>query len=258
MVDTLEKFEEGILDKDSVKARDFILFKRQLYAMYEVQNRSVSEHELYSFDVERSNLRWLYRANTDYVQEMRKVDALDQLADHSRLGKDEVFRKRALNPRRIKGDGAFASAYGLYAYAPYLTIYLGTTLPVLGAVAAGLYGMLAFSESQIINSIHIIKDGSENHGRLRVTVGESAFTTSEIIVDVRDVNSIVALGNDDLGDDNVDGNVLRIKRYFSQSLNKWVEAERALTLPGDAFRDRAFLDWIIADKSDEGALADDF
>jgi len=36
VVDTLEKFEEGLLDKNSPKAREFILFKRQLYAMYEV------------------------------------------------------------------------------------------------------------------------------------------------------------------------------------------------------------------------------
>lgn len=53
MVDTLEKFEQGLLDKDSPRAREFILFKRQLYSMYEVQNRSVSEHELFSFEVER-------------------------------------------------------------------------------------------------------------------------------------------------------------------------------------------------------------
>lgn len=123
-----------------------------------------------------------------------------------------------MNPRRIKGVGAFASAYGLYAYAPYLTIYLGTTFPMLGAVALGLYGMLAFSESKIINSISIIDDEeSEHHGRLIVTVGESAFRTSEIVVDVRDICSIVALGNDDLGNDNVDGNVLRIKQHFSVS-----------------------------------------
>lgn len=72
---------------------------------------------------------------------------LDQVADHSKLGKDEVFRRRALNPRRLKGLGAFASAWGLYAYAPYLAVYMGATMPMLGAVFAGVYGMLSFSES---------------------------------------------------------------------------------------------------------------
>lgn len=147
VVDTLEKFEEGLLDKDSPRAREFILFKRQLYAMYEVQNRSVNEHELFSFEVERHNLSWLYNANTEFVQEMHRVDQNDQLADYTRLGKDEVFRRRALSPRRFKGLGAFASSWALYSYAPYVAMYFGATFPILGAVCAGLYGMLQFSES---------------------------------------------------------------------------------------------------------------
>jgi len=35
VVDTLNKFEDGILDKNSPKARDFVLFKRPLNAMYD-------------------------------------------------------------------------------------------------------------------------------------------------------------------------------------------------------------------------------
>ena len=147
VVDTLEKFEEGLLDKDSPRAREFILFKRQLYAMYEVQNRSVNEHELFSFEVERNNLHWLYNANTDFVQEMYRVDQHDQLADYSRLGKDEVFRRRTLSPRRFKGLGAFFGSWAMYSYAPYIALYCGTSVPVLGAVFAGVYGMLQFSES---------------------------------------------------------------------------------------------------------------
>ncbi len=146
--------------------------------MYEVQNRSVNEHELFSFEVERKNLTWLYRANGEFIEEMHRVDQMDQIADHSRLGKNEVFKRKALNPRRLKGLGAFVSSYGLYSYAPYLAVYCGATLPMLGAVFTGLYGMLAFSESQIVNSIKIIKDGSENNGRLLIQVGDSPFTSS--------------------------------------------------------------------------------
>ena len=46
--------------------------------------------------------------------------------------------------------------------------------------------MLQFSESQIVNSIKIVKDG-ENSGKLLIKVGDSAFTSSEIIVDIKDV-----------------------------------------------------------------------
>jgi hypothetical protein len=115
--------------------------------MYEIQNRSVHEHELFSFEIDRSNLRYLYNANNDFIEEMRRADALDQLADHASLGTNEVFKRRALNPRRLKGITSFATSFGLYSYAPYLAVYLGSTVPVLGAVAAGFYGMLQFSES---------------------------------------------------------------------------------------------------------------
>lgn len=69
VVDTLEKFQQGVLDPSSAKAREFVLFKRELYALYEVQNRSKHEHELFSFTIERENLRSLYQANESYVNE---------------------------------------------------------------------------------------------------------------------------------------------------------------------------------------------
>ena len=256
VVDTLEKFESNVLDQNSPKARDFVLFKRQLYAMYEVQNRSVSEHELFSFNIERSNLRWLSQANLEYINSLNRVDQMDQLADFKSLGKDQVFKRRLLNPRRLKGVGALASSFYLYSYAPYLAVTLGSTLPVVGALATAVYGLLAFAESQVVNSITLIKDGSENHGRLRITINETIVASSEIIVDPKDIKSVVALGDDDLGEDNKDGNVLYIRRYFDVSTNAWVETERALSLPGDAFRDRQYLEWVISEKEGEGEVAD--
>lgn len=136
-----------MLDKSSPTARDFIVFKRQLYQMYEVQNRSVNEHELFSFKIDRENIKWLYKANVDFIAEMRRVEALDQLADFSSLSKGQVLKRKTLNPRRFKGLGAFASLAGIYSYLPYLTVYVGSTIPVFAMCAAGLYGMLAFAES---------------------------------------------------------------------------------------------------------------
>ena len=197
VADTLEKFEEGLLDKSSPRARDFVQFKRQLYQMYEVQNRSVIEHEVFSFDIRREDIRFLYNANLRYVNELQRTDTLDQLADNSRLGPNQIFKRRVLSPRRFKGLAAFASAYGFYSYAPYLAVYMGASLPVLASVGASVYGMLAFSESQIVNSITLIKDGGENHGKLLINVGTSAFSSTDIVVDAKHIHSIVALGNDD-------------------------------------------------------------
>ncbi len=36
VVDTLEKFEKNVLDRSSPAGKEFVMFKRQLYAMYEV------------------------------------------------------------------------------------------------------------------------------------------------------------------------------------------------------------------------------
>lgn len=70
-----------------------------------------------------------------------------------------------LDPARLKGLGAFAASYGIYSYLPYLAVYIGSTIPVLAACTAGVYGMLAFSDSNSINVIDVIPSG-ENQGKL--------------------------------------------------------------------------------------------
>ena len=74
VVDTLEKFEERVVDTSTQEGKQFVLFKRQLYQLYEVQNRSTAEHEQFSFVVERNNLKWLYNANLDFIDEMNYVN----------------------------------------------------------------------------------------------------------------------------------------------------------------------------------------
>jgi len=45
--------------------------------MYQVSHRSVHEHELYSFAIERENLKWLYRANQGFLDVIEKQNVLD-------------------------------------------------------------------------------------------------------------------------------------------------------------------------------------
>ena len=70
VVDTLEKYQQRVVNTKSEQGKEFILFKRQLYQMYEVQNHSIEEHEKFSQEIERKNLKWLYQANMDYVEEL--------------------------------------------------------------------------------------------------------------------------------------------------------------------------------------------
>lgn len=46
-----------------------------------------------------------------------------------------------LNPSRFKGMGGFLTAWGIYFYLPYITVFAGPTLPFIAACAAGLYGV---------------------------------------------------------------------------------------------------------------------
>ena len=77
VVDTLEKYQQRMVNTKADSGKEFVLFKRQLYQMYEVQNRSIDEHEEFSMTLERQNLRWLYQANLDYIGEMQRVSAFD-------------------------------------------------------------------------------------------------------------------------------------------------------------------------------------
>ena len=65
MADTLERYT-GTLDLNTPEGRQFYVFKRQLYKLYEIKNRSVDEHEALSFKMERENLKWLWESNLNY------------------------------------------------------------------------------------------------------------------------------------------------------------------------------------------------
>lgn len=121
--------------------------------------------------------------------------------------KGSVYRRKVLDPLRLKGLGAFAATYGIYSYLPYLAVYVGSTIPIVTACAAGVYGLLAFSDNNSINAIDLI-DSGEHQGKLQITVGVTALSSKKIIADVSNVSSILALDNDNLGETDVDSNAI--------------------------------------------------
>ena len=82
MVDTLEKYQNEHVDLATAEGRAFIVFKRQLYQLYEIQNRSAAEHEAFSFALERENLKWLYKASQEFQVELMRQNRIDDLANH--------------------------------------------------------------------------------------------------------------------------------------------------------------------------------
>jgi len=107
------------MDLDTKEGREFIVFKRQLYQLYEIQNRNVEEHEAFSFQIERENLKWLYNANQDFNKEMNRVNLLEDLETHYNLN-GLIFKKKMMDPEKLKGLGFFGVSAATYAYYPYV------------------------------------------------------------------------------------------------------------------------------------------
>ena len=118
--------------------------------MYEVQNRSILEHQTFSFEVERQNLKWLYHANMDYCDEMQRVSRFETLADHASL-KGKVFKKKLMSPARLKGLTAFGFSALTYSKLHALTLLMGSSVcPAICIAGAIGYGMRQFNETQCI------------------------------------------------------------------------------------------------------------
>lgn len=142
-MDTLEKFQEGMVDTQSTAGKNFIQFKRQLYKLYEVSNRSLLEHEAFSLKVDRRNLKQLYKANTEYVNEISTINQFSNMVNIGQL-KGKVFKAKTLSPRRLKGIGSFTLSAYAYHSLPYLTLLFGHTAPILAITVGTIYGAQTF------------------------------------------------------------------------------------------------------------------
>jgi len=68
--------------------------------------------------------------------------------------------------------------------------------------------------------------------------------------------SVCALGDDDLGADDGEANLLAIQKY---SVGEQTSTSAiTLTLPADAFRDKPMMEWIMAKKDEEETTNEDF
>jgi hypothetical protein len=97
------------------------------------------EHEAFSLKVDRRNLRNLYSANIEYVNEISRINHLNNMVNIGKL-KGKVFKAKILSPRRLKGIGSFALSAYAYSILPYLTLLFGHTAPILAITAGTIYG----------------------------------------------------------------------------------------------------------------------
>ena len=214
-MDTLEKYQQRMVNTKSDSGKEFMLFKRQLYQMYEVQNRSIDEHEEFSLSLERQNLKWLYQANLEYISEMQTVSHLDNLIAHGGL-KGAVFKMKALSASRLKGIGGLTFAALAYSNLATLSLMLGPTLPMISIVGAAMVGARALNEQGMISRIDYLAEG-EFKNQIRVTVNKSPFSYSTVIMNPKNTMSLCALGDDDMGGDDLEGNILFAKEYIDEA-----------------------------------------
>ena len=149
--------------------------------MYEVRHRSVWEHEQFSLNVERRNLKMLYEANLDFNSEMNRVDQFEQMADHVSL-KGKVFKMKTLSPARLRGIAAFGLSFYSYSNLTAISLMTGPTLPLLGIAAGVFYGMRAFNEREVVSSIE-----SLDNGQLKITILKSPFVSYSITTHTKNV-----------------------------------------------------------------------
>ena len=162
--------------------------------MYEVRNRSVSDHEAYSFDIDRQNLNWLAKANKDFCREIMAQNDLDELRDHGKLS-NAIFRRKPITVNRMQGVVGLGVAGLSIAYFPILVHHLGHFVSTFGMCAASIYGMTRFKETNVVNTITLITQELAEQlakkyklspevvkGKLLVNISSSMFRSSEIIV----------------------------------------------------------------------------
>jgi len=175
---------------------------------------------------------------------MTRLNNLEDLVNHSNLG-GKIFKRKALDPSRLKGLGYFGVAGVTYAYFPYIAATLGSTATMFGLAGSSVLGMLNFQERDIINSIEFVTDG-EHKGKLKFNVSTSPIASKDLIVDQRNAQGMFSLSNDDMGENDIDNNVVQLTKFLDG--NQTVEAG-LFVLPADAWKDYNMLDWVLSIKN---------
>ena len=83
------------------------------------------------------------------------------------------------------------------------------------------------------------------------------MSSKTIVACVSDVMALASLGNDDLGEDDLESNIVLVKNYLDKSTGETVESGEFI-LPADSYKDARAMDWILAPKSSEDSSFDIF
>jgi len=152
------------------------------------------------------------------------------MADHTSL-KGKVFKAKTLSPAKVKGLAAFGFSFYAYSNLAAITLLVGPTLPLFAIALGSIYGMKNFNDREVVSSIESIENG-----QLRIKIMKSPFVSYTITTHTKNVRSVCSLGDDDLGADDVEGNIITLSSYTDSAGEH--HADGVFRLPADAFRDK--------------------
>jgi hypothetical protein len=66
------------------------------------------------------------------------------------------------------------------------------------------------------------------------------------------------LENDDLGEEDIDHNVVVVNKYRDAKTGDVISDPLVLVLPADAYRDRSYIEWLISTKEADSSTDNDF
>jgi hypothetical protein len=247
VADTLEKFGSN-LDMDNAEAKDFVIFKKRLYKLYEVKSRSAAEHAEFSTQILDDELTQVYDAHRHHLATIIRDNHLDRVRQQRGL-KGAFYKRKLMSPNRLKGLSSGLFAISFYLYNPYLWPYFAgnfitAKLFTLTPIAAALYGVYNLSEQNIIHSIERIDSGVDK-GQVKISVSISPFITRDIIADPQNIIDGGNVGNIGLS-------AIRVTKGYDLSTNLEFNEERVYALDnasnGNAWVDQEGLDWLLEKK----------
>ena len=148
-----------------------------------------------------------------------------------------------MSPNKVKGAMAFGGAALAFSQWSILTMMMGPAAPAVGIVALAAYGAGRFAERNTIAQIDFVREG-EHSGKLRLKITKSPIMTFNIVTEAKSIRSICSLGNDDFGEDNLEGNIVEVDEYLNEETGE-TERNAVFTLPADASRSRSALEWVL-------------
>ncbi len=256
VADSLEKFGQN-LDMDHEDAKDFIIFKKKLYKLYEVRARSLSEHAEFSTQVLENELSHVYDAHKHHLSTVMEDNHLDRVRQQQSL-KGAFYKRKLLNPQRLRGISSSLFAISFYLYNPYLWPYfaggaLTTKLFYATPVASALYGIYNMSESNIVHSIERL-DTKGDEGKIKMSIAITPFVNRDIIADHTDIIDGGNLGKRGIS-------ALRVTRGYDLHTSTEFNTERVYTIDtsddGNAWIDDEGMDWLMQTETGSGSQTDE-